>query len=248
MSIEVQTTQNVTIDYEPASIGHRVLAYIIDYLVMILWVIGCVGLMYIFALMGGVTIFEYNWPTIFFSSLMIFPILFYDLIFEAWNRGQSPGKMVLKIRVINTDGTTPSFGSYMLRWLFRLVDFSLFNGIVAIVSIAATKNSQRLGDLLAGTTVISLKLDAKSQLQIPSLDFREDYKVTYIDVLDRLSDRDLQTIRSIMNDSKMAGNDYFTSKLSQRIKEITGYQSSEPDYVFLRKIVSDYNYLALQDA
>lgn len=247
MSIEVQTTQNVTIDYETASIGHRMLAYLIDWFVIFLWFIGLFGLMYVFALLRIIDIFASDGPILFFVMIISAPAIFYDLLFETFNRGQSLGKMALKIRVINVDGTTPSFGAYLLRWLFRLIDFTLFNGIVAILSIALSKKSQRLGDVLAGTTVISLKLDAKSQLRIPDLNYNQNYKVAYHNVLDHLSDKDIQTIRSIMDDPKMAANDYFTSKLSQRVKEITGYTHDGPDFAFLKKIMSDYNYLALQD-
>lgn len=248
MIIEVQTTQNVTIDYETAGVGKRLLAYIIDWVIIIVWYLGWIWVLSRFAHLGFSQVFDGDGFAIFMFIIIAFPVIFYDFIFETFNSGQSPGKMILKIRVINTDGTTPSSGSYLIRWLFRLVDFSLTQGFLAIIMVAVTKKSQRLGDILAGTTVVDLNLNARNkELSITDLDFHEDYRVTYSDVLDRLSDKDIQTIMSIVEDPRMRDNEYFSQRLADRIKSITGYIYEGPNRVFLKKVVSDYNYLAMQD-
>lgn len=247
MAIEVQTTQNVTIDYEPAGVGYRLLAYLIDWVVIIIWIFGWLGILYAFRNVLSYEMLDGTGFWLFFSVFCIVPVFFYDLIFETMNNGQSLGKMLLKIRVVNVDGTAPSFGSYFLRWLFRIVDFSISEGIVGIIMIVATDKSQRLGDYLAGTTVVDLKLDSKNRrLSITDLDFHEDYKVTYTDVLEKLSDRDVQTIIAILNDSRMKNQDYFSKRLADRTKQITGYSYDGPDRVFLKKLIDDYNYLAMQ--
>lgn len=248
MIIEVQTTQNVTIDYETAGIGKRLLAYILDWIFIILWIAGWLWIFSVVTGLGLGHLFEADIFSIILIIIFLFPAVFYDFIFESLNNGQSPGKMILKIRVINVDGTTPSVGTYLIRWLFRLVDFSLTNSFLAVIMVAVTSKSQRLGDLLAGTTVIDLNLNAgNKQLSITDLDFHTDYKVSYADVLDRLSDKDIQTIMSIVDDRRMRDNDYFSKRLADRIKNITGYTFDGSDKVFLRKIVSDYNFLAVQD-
>ncbi len=247
MNIEVQTTQNVTIDYETAGMGYRILAYIIDWMVIIIWYLGWAGMV---SLVGEslFSAFSDNGIMIFLIIVISFPILFYDLLMETYNHGQSIGKMIVKIRVVNVDGTAPSGTSYMLRWLFRLVDFSLTYWLLGVIMIAVTKKSQRLGDYLAGTTVIDLRLDAKNkQLNLADLNFKEDYKVSYSDILSLLSDKDIQTVRTIIDDEKMQYNEYFNQRLADRIKSITGYTYDGPDRLFLRKVVSDYNFLALQE-
>jgi len=248
MAIEVQTTQNVTIDYEPAGIGYRLLAYIVDLIIIALWILGWFGILSVVTSRSIFDLFDSSFSSgMILLSIIVVPVLFYDLLFETMNNGQSLGKMIFKIRVTNIEGTSPSLGAYLLRWLFRLVDFTITEWILGIVMIAATKNSQRLGDMIAGTTVIDLKMNNKNnQLQVPDLDFHEDYKVTYYDVLDRLSDKDVQTILSIMRDCSMSHDDFFISRLSDRIKQISGYSYSGSDKVFLNKIINDYNYLALQ--
>ena len=154
MAIEVQTTQNVTIDYVPAGVGYRLLAYIIDWIVIAIWILGWMGIFYYTGLFDSGASSDYEGLITLLIIIIVVPILFYDLILETLNKGQSVGKMMFKIRVVNVDGTPPSFGSFLIRWLFRLVDFSLFQGLVGIIMIVATSKSQRLGDYLAGTTVI----------------------------------------------------------------------------------------------
>ena len=248
MIIEVQTTQNVTIDYETAGVVQRILAYLLDLIAIIVWVIGWFWILGTVASFGINQAFNGDIFAILLVIIILLPVVFYHLLFETLNNGQSPGKMVMKIRVVNVDGTAPTSSSFLIRWLFRLIDFSMTEGFLAVIMVAVTKKSQRLGDLLAGTTVIDLKLNSRNrELSITDLDFHEDYKVTYIDVLDRLSDKDIQTISSIIEDQRMRDSDYFNQRLAERIKSITGYTYNGPDRVFLRKVVSDYNYLAVQE-
>lgn len=252
MAIEVQTTQNVIIDYEPASIGNRMLAAIIDYGVYAIWILGWVGIL--FAMADNIRNLTDSLGTntlIIIGILFAGPIFFYHLLFEYFNNGQSIGKRIVKIRVIKIDGTPPTLGACLLRWLFRAVDidFSSFiaPGIIGIVSIISTKKSQRLGDLVAGTTVIDLKVYSKNKnLGSIQLDFQDDYQVSYPDILSRLSDKDIQTITAIINDHEMKDSDLVIDQLTQRTKLITGYTYNGHNLPFLKKIVNDYNYLALQ--
>ena len=248
MIIEVQTTQNVTIDYEIANIGKRILAYLIDWAVILLWFFGWLWILSTVGRLGLGTAIDGDISAIIVWVILFYPMLFYDFLFERFNNGQSLGKMALKIRAVNVNGTAPTTGSFLVRWLFRIVDFTITYGFVGVIMVAVSKKSQRLGDLLAGTTVIDLKLNAGNrELSITDLDFHEDYKVTYADVLDRLSDRDIQTIISITEDRRMRDSDYFNQRLAERIKSITGYNYDGPDRVFLKKIVNDYNFLAVQE-
>ncbi len=248
MAIEVQTTQNVTIDYEPAGLGYRLLAYSLDWIVIIAWLLGWTGILDVASSMDLFDLLDSSYSFGMILAFIIFvPAIFYDLLFETLNNGQSIGKMVFRIKVVNINGTAPSFGAYLLRWLFRLVDFFITQWILGTIMVAVTKNSQRLGDMIAGTTVIDLKMKNKSSnLQVPELEFHEDYKVSYYDVLDRLSDKDIQTVLSIMQDTSMSNNEFFISRLADKIKQVTGYSYDGSDKVFLSKVVSDYNYLALQ--
>lgn len=247
MLIQVHTTQNVTIDYAPAGLGYRLLAYLIDWLVIIAWGIGWWALVF---LIGGLSYTVADDSPLFwliFGTIFLIPIIFYDLIFETMNNGQTPGKMLFKIKVVNVDGTAPSLSGYLLRWLFRVVDCTISEGLLAIIMIIATDKSQRMGDYLAGTTVIDLHVKSKDKrLSIPDFRFKDNYQPMFPDILDRLSDRDLQTVVSILDDYKMNTNEYFMKRLADRVKTVTGYTFNGPDGIFLQKIVEDYNYLAIQ--
>ena len=150
-TISIVTTQNIELDYDLASLGDRIIGRLLDGLVLAGYVIA------IFLLIGFGNINEFfsnnSWVIIFF----ILPIVFYDLLCELLLNGQSVGKKVMGIKVISLNGAQPSLSQYLLRWTFRLVDFSLSGSLVAVIMVAASEKKQRLGDLVAGTVLVKTK-------------------------------------------------------------------------------------------
>ena len=134
MQVSIRTTQNVFIDQDKAGVGHRILAGIIDLCVMILFSVGITKALEVAAI-----------ESIWINILLYFPIYFYHLYMEILNNGQSLGKMVLRLKVVRLDGTPPTIGGYVLRWLISPLDL-LATGSVAIISIGLTQHGQRLGD------------------------------------------------------------------------------------------------------
>jgi uncharacterized RDD family membrane protein YckC len=59
--------------------------------------------------------------------------------------------------VVKIDGYQAGFGDYLMRWFFRIIDFSSFYGLVGLIAVVSSKKAQRLGDMAAGTAVITLK-------------------------------------------------------------------------------------------
>ena len=148
-NIKIQTTQNVDIEYEVASIGDRILATLLDYLFFLAYFL-------IIAVIASFTdgaLFD----SIALSVILVLPILFYDLVCEAVFQGRSFGKMIMKIKVVKLDGTQANFGAYLLRWLLRIIDTRLFSGVIALIAIVINGKGQRVGDMAAGTTVIKMK-------------------------------------------------------------------------------------------
>lgn len=89
--------------------------------------------------------------------IYMMPLLFYDLYMEYLLNGQTPGKKLMKIRVIRLDGEKPKLENYAIRWAFRIVEnFFVLVGAIPISSYLLTKRCQRIGDLAAGTTVIKI--------------------------------------------------------------------------------------------
>src|SRR5690606_22996770 len=133
------TNQNIEIKLEPAGLGDRIIAFLIDLLII-----------FFYGMLAAIIVSNF----VFYSSVILFvPILFYFLLFEIFTNGQSPGKKVREIKVVKLNGGSPTIFNYLLRWVLWPIDFFIY-GSVAIFCIIVTKNGQRLGDFAAGTTVI----------------------------------------------------------------------------------------------
>src|ERR1019366_6403845 len=115
--INIVTAQNVTLKIELANIGDRFLAAIIDVLIK-------VGLITLFTI-GTLIIGRSTGSNFGLGLLVIIVMVFYSLVFEGLMKGQTPGKRAMKIRVSQLDGRQLSFGSILLRWLFRIIDFPM---------------------------------------------------------------------------------------------------------------------------
>jgi uncharacterized RDD family membrane protein YckC len=86
---------------------------------------------------------------------------FYPVLFEVYRRGQTPGKKMLGISVVQDDLTPVTFGTSLLRNLLRVADFLPFFYLFGLVTMVSNRRFQRLGDLAAGTLVISIRESAK---------------------------------------------------------------------------------------
>lgn len=236
-NISIETSQNVTISYNYASLGTRVGAWMLDAVV--------IGI-FIFAVFA---LFSYlNIGDIFIDLWVLFyvPILFYDLLFEVYFNGQSPGKMILKLRVVRIDGSSPSFVSYFIRWVLRIVDISLTFGSGAVITYMITGKGQRLGDVAAGTTVITLA--GRNNLKPFSLrDYPENYVVSYPSVT-RLSDSDVALLKEVLERTSHA--DFSESRRYELLLRVSNLIKSRLDVEInssvkeIRKIIADYEFLA----
>jgi uncharacterized RDD family membrane protein YckC len=153
--ITIDTPELVEIQFPIAGIGSRCVALFLDYLLQ-----GAAFFVFIFiavSLPAGLSRFatlSEKWTV---ALLVLVPFLLhwgYFTLFEAFWDGQTPGKRITKIRVIQQSGRPIQLFESMSRNLVRLIDaVPAFYG-VGIVSIFLTKRQQRLGDLVAGTLVI----------------------------------------------------------------------------------------------
>lgn len=151
-TLELSTTQNVGIRLEGASPLHRAAAWIIDIAIFVsLLFVASLLLQFVVSEMGWYQVFEY------FYFGYVLCILLYPLLTEALLEGQSLGKKVLKIRVVMLDGSRPTLGAYAIRWIIGLVELPLTTGSLAFLISLFSKHNQRLGDMVAGTTVVMVK-------------------------------------------------------------------------------------------
>lgn len=223
------TNQNIEIKLELAGLGDRILAFLIDALIIGVYLI-TIGL--IFASAGG------GFSVAYFISLL--PVMFYSLVFEIFADGQTPGKMQRNIKVVRLDGGSPEIVNYLMRWILRPIDI-LFYGCVAMISIMVTQNGQRLGDLAAGTTVI--KQRARAALSDVSL-LKKDpgYQVSFPQVK-RLNDKQVDLIRRTLQMRKAGLNRQATEELDEKIRFLLKIEQDIPPVKLLYTIVKDYEHL-----
>ncbi|MEQ9426840.1 MAG: RDD family protein [Cyclobacteriaceae bacterium] len=234
--VQVQTAQNVNINYAVASLGDRILAYLIDGLIMGAYIIILIFIAFSFQADGG------DVARLGIIAILSLPTFFYHLISEIFMDGQSLGKRQLNIKVIKLDGAQPGIGAYLLRWLLRPIDFFFYGGI-AILCIAIGGKGQRLGDILAGTSVIKMNPvvgDVKSPLK--TIRQEEDYDVTFPDAIN-LSDKDVAIVKEALKVFRETGNKEPVVAISDKSKELLKISTSMPDVKFLNVLINDFNYL-----
>lgn len=240
MQLAINTTQNVVINFSAASVGDRLLAQMIDLLVKAAYIFFVI---LVFDILDISNIFDRldTWSVIGILSIIGLPVIFYSLIQESLWEGKTIGKKLMKIRVIKLDGYQASFGDYLIRWLFRLVEISIGNGIIALIAIIANSKNQRLGDMAAGTSVISLKNKVNINHTILQ-EVNEDYVPTYPLVI-KLSDNDVRIIKETF-EAAIATRDYATLiKLRDKVIDVTGIKNtSGNDQDFIKTLLKDYNF------
>jgi uncharacterized RDD family membrane protein YckC len=154
--LSIDTPELVAIEMPLAGIGSRFIALLVDYLI---WGAGFLVLVFFIALlMPGITLFSRisaQWAV----ALIVFVVFLvnwgYFTLFEALWNGRTPGKRVARIRVIQRSGRAIGLFESMARNLLRYIDQIPFPlHIVGLLSMFATRQHQRLGDLAAGTLVV----------------------------------------------------------------------------------------------
>ena len=238
--LSITTTQNVTINFTAASVGSRIAGQLLDILVLIAYsvvmyyIIDISGLDKNFGNMDG-------WSVGAIMIMLFSPVIFYTLLLESLWEGQTIGKKIMKMKVIKIDGYQAGFGDYLIRWLFRLIEVLIGNGVIGLLAIIFNKKNQRIGDIAAGTAVITLKNNININHTILE-DLNQDYVPTYPLVI-KLSDNDARIIKETF-EVAVKTRDYGTLiKLREKIISVTGIKNqSGNDQDFIRTLLKDYNF------
>ncbi|MCU0379779.1 MAG: RDD family protein [Chitinophagaceae bacterium] len=233
-TIKIQTSQNIELEYMLAGVGDRLVAYIIDLLIYIAYGIGITIVSDALGGFGG-----NNWIML----ILALPILFYQLLCEVFLNGQSLGKKAKQIRVISLDGNQPNFGQYLIRWIFRIVDDMMGSGVVAIVTISLSQKAQRVGDMLAGTTVVRTQAQTAFRETLYA-DTDETYIPSYPQV-NRLSDSDISLLREVVNRYRKdpSGTAPILQKAAEKIRTLLSVREAKEPASFLETVIKDYNHV-----
>ncbi|MBT8308427.1 MAG: RDD family protein [Maribacter sp.] len=233
---QIETAQNISISQNTAHLGDRMLAYLIDS-----FVIGAYTILVVWMLLALEIDFGDLWALYLLLSL---PAFLYYVLLETFMDGKTIGKGLMHIRVVKLDGSKPGFSSYFIRWILRIIDVVLTFGGLAVLTILIRGNGQRIGDIAAGTTVISEK--KKVSLKDTLLrDLPEDYVPQYAQVT-VFEDREMQTIKELYDQARRNGNHQIILSLSNRIKEVTQISTDTKPFEFVDKIIKDYSYYTQQ--
>ncbi len=234
--LNIETTQNINLEFKSASVGDRIFAYGFDLLIFIVW---SLTLAIILSNTVGFEIWNF---------VLSLPIVFYSLICELFLNGQSFGKMIFKIKVVKLDGSELTLGTCLIRWLFRIIDNWVLFGSVAVLSVILSKKSQRIGDFTAGTTVVKLTksslIDDTSYVELP-----ENYSVQYPQV-HLLNDDDANTLKEVLklmskkNNTDQESIHMIVNSTRRAIqKKLNIKVDKEHSKEFLETVLLDFNYL-----
>ena len=161
---------------------------------------------------------------------------------EIFMNGQTPGKVVMTIKVVRLNGTPPSIGDYLLRWIFSFVDFYVLSGAIAVIIVAAGGKGQRLGDLVAGTSVVKLieqkEITASEVFVTPD----SSYEPVYSQAM-QLHEKDIELIQRALEVARDHGNTEPLLAVAEKIKSLLGIQTDLPPVKFLYIVIKDYNHL-----
>jgi uncharacterized RDD family membrane protein YckC len=249
LSVKLDTGFNIEIDFPISPFHRRMFAYILDTMTMIIYGLLCNK---ITGYLPNKNLSGNTWLII----LIGFPVVLYYPILEILTNGQTIGKKIMGIRVITLDGGHASISQYILRWVFRLADFPfwifgaialgtlpwwlsflLFSGIACVV---ISDKSQRIGDIVAGTIVIFTRSNTSWQDTV-FIEIESTYEARYPQVM-QMSDKDLNSLKTIISTVKKSRNHDLAFRIAERIKLKLQIQGDQDALDFLETLLKDYNY------
>ncbi len=160
-SITIETPEAIDITLHPASAYARSQAFLIDFLIRVVWL----GV----SSMAAYMIFS---PSILEALLLLnifFTFWLYFVVFEVYNKGQTPGKKSAGIKVVADNGAPITWSASLLRNLLRMIDGLPIFYAIGISSILLSNKAQRLGDMLSGSLVVYLPEKENRKKQIKRL-------------------------------------------------------------------------------
>ncbi|HYL94429.1 MAG TPA: RDD family protein [Terriglobales bacterium] len=162
--LTIETPEQIPLEFPLAGIGSRFLAIALDTLIQAL---GFLLIVFIAEILlptaARFTSRAWTWAAaIFFLCVFILYSGYYALFEIFWN-GQTPGKRLVRLRVISDSGRPITVYEAVVRNLLRIIDQLPGLYVVGIISVFLTARNKRLGDIVAGTVVVHEKAVQDSQ-------------------------------------------------------------------------------------
>lgn len=256
---KIATNINIDLEFELVPFHIRFVAWVIDILLFMIYYF------LLFKFMSSLSDLGRENEYWLFITLML-PIALYHVVLESTMQGQTIGKKVMKIKVINELGGNATLSQYIIRWMLRVSDmimivmiilFAIFQAamlykflffsafaITDIFCVALTKKGQRLGDIAAGTILIRTNSVADINETV-FMEIDDAYIPKYPEVM-RLSDRDLNMVKTIYNTVVKKDNYQLASRTADKICRVLNIQTKQDPQDFLETLLKDYNYLSIK--
>ena len=156
------TPEAVVLQFETAGLGSRLLSRLLDSLIQ---AAALLFILFVVILVNRAGVGSTPLTIVFL--LAVFAVLFvYPVVFETLWRGRTPGKAALGLGVVTREGAPVRFRHAAIRSALWVVDGMLFGGSVAVISVLASRDNVRLGDLAAGTLVVRERSGARQPTPI----------------------------------------------------------------------------------
>jgi uncharacterized RDD family membrane protein YckC len=262
--IRINTIFNIELEFTAASFHRRLAAWLLDVVVLLFYCF------FGFKTLEFISVNTVNgkgeniWAII---MIFILPVLTYHLVCEVFMHGQSVGKRIMGLQVVNENGGSPSLSQYIIRWLIRTSDYMIvvialyapaaassnpqfFWQVAAafcllltdIILVNSSKKNQRLGDMLAHTMLINKNQTADLHDTI-FLPLKENYTPAFPQVMS-LSDKDINALKGILDSAKKYNDYTLAERAADKIKAHLHIETDIPDFDFLEILLKDYNYLS----
>jgi uncharacterized RDD family membrane protein YckC len=202
--------------------------------------------------------------------ILFLPIMLYHVVLEITMNGQSIGKRITGLRVVDENGGKASASQFIIRWLLRLSDvwivmilfyiaanpgfqnaetvfivlFGLLFLATDIVLVISSRKGQRIGDILAKTILI--RVNPKSNIEETVFQEVADNYVPSFPSIMHLGDKDINAIKSILEAARKRGNVHIAEAAGEKIKAHLHINTDMPAFEFLETLLKDYNYLSVK--
>lgn len=264
--LRIDTPFNIELEFSTAPIIRRISAVLLDMGILLLYML----IVYHFVFQK-IEFDEKAKALIKLASISLIPFLYFPIT-EILMNGQTPGKRLIGIKVMDKEGNEPTISQYLLRWLLGFGNYSVFllpiiveesNSAASLLLVilvyfifvgvlyfidflfaAISAKNQRLADIAAGTVVI----DVKKKMSFTETIYQEiDHEHTiakYPQVM-KLTDKDINGIRNLLHKRGNKKDDWeYRALIVQKICTALNITSNElDDTSFLEQLLRDYNYL-----
>ena len=262
--VKVPTNFNIDLEFEVPEFYRRLLAWVLDCLILFFYLKISYEIYKSFAQGRDITDINERYNLSFFGLILWVPLFIYHPFCEITLNGQSLGKKIMGLRVVNENGGRPSISQFLIRWLIRTADLTVIIIILRnfsllvyfdwtlvgallllttdIVLVITARKGQRLGDILAKTIIIRTQTRGSIDDTV-FVAVADNYIPSFPQIM-QLNDKDINAIKSILEVSRRKGDFNMATAASEKIKKHLQIQTSLSPFDFLDVLLKDYNYLS----